>query len=59
MGDAQSGAAQHVAVVRPGEVDVGRCEGSADLPVVEGDPLSDLQALRRVRLVMADGLVHA
>ncbi|MFD7555851.1 amidohydrolase family protein [Streptomyces sp. NPDC059835] len=31
----------------------------ADLLVVEGDPLSDLQALRRVRLVMADGLVHA
>lgn len=31
----------------------------ADLLVVEGDPLSDLQALRRVRLVMADGRVHA
>ncbi|MFD3936239.1 amidohydrolase family protein [Streptomyces sp. NPDC058611] len=31
----------------------------ADLLVVEGNPLSDLQALRRVRLVMADGLVHA
>ncbi|OKK22388.1 hypothetical protein AMK16_04400 [Streptomyces sp. CB00455] len=31
----------------------------ADLLVVDGDPLSDLQALRRVRLVMADGLVHA
>ncbi|MCP3759109.1 amidohydrolase family protein [Streptomyces sp. TBY4] len=31
----------------------------ADLLVVEGDPLTDLQALRRVRLVMADGLVHA
>ncbi|MCY0918926.1 amidohydrolase family protein [Streptomyces sp. H27-G5] len=31
----------------------------ADLLVVDGDPLSDLQALRRVRLVMADGRVHA
>jgi imidazolonepropionase-like amidohydrolase len=31
----------------------------ADLLVVGGDPLSDLQALRRVRLVMADGRVHA
>ncbi|MFD4863980.1 amidohydrolase family protein [Streptomyces sp. NPDC058412] len=31
----------------------------ADLLVVDGDPLSDLQALRRVRLVMADGLVYA
>ncbi|WP_244328598.1 amidohydrolase family protein [Streptomyces marokkonensis] len=30
----------------------------ADLLVVGGDPLTDLQALRRVRLVMADGRVH-
>ncbi|MGW6840819.1 amidohydrolase family protein [Streptomyces sp. NPDC054958] len=31
----------------------------ADLLVVEGDPLNDLQALRRLRLVMADGRAHA
>jgi imidazolonepropionase-like amidohydrolase len=31
----------------------------ADLLVVAGDPLRDLQALRRVRLVMADGRLHA
>ena len=31
----------------------------ADLLIVGGDPLSGLQVLRRVRLVMADGRVHA
>ncbi|MTE17649.1 amidohydrolase family protein [Streptomyces sp. TRM43335] len=41
------GIARETGLVRPGH--------RADLLVVDGDPLDDLQALRAVRLVMADG----
>ena len=30
----------------------------ADLIAIEGNPLADIEALRRVRLVMKDGLVQ-
>jgi imidazolonepropionase-like amidohydrolase len=38
-----------------GTLEVGK---RADLIAVEGDPLKDIQAMRRVRLVMKDGVVH-
>jgi imidazolonepropionase-like amidohydrolase len=30
----------------------------ADLIAIDGDPLKDIQAMRRVSLVMKDGVVH-
>lgn len=39
-----------------GTLEVGK---RADLIAVEGNPLEDIEAMRRVRLVMKDGVVHA